>query len=70
MEVRWGGGVGWWETLVSQHPIYPTLPDTTGPKKLFCRIMGMEEFLGPEIEDDIFAVSFICLSQKVRQEFR
>ena len=34
MEVGWGGGVGWWETSVSWHPTYPTLAETTGPKKL------------------------------------
>ena len=32
----WEERVGWWETSVSWPPTYPTLPDTTGPKKLFC----------------------------------
>ena len=29
--------VGWWVTLVSCNPTYPTLLDTTGLKKLFCQ---------------------------------
>ena len=33
--------MGWWETTVSCHPTYPTLPDTTGPKKLFCQVFVM-----------------------------
>ena len=28
--------MGWWETSVSWHPTYPTLPNPTGPKKIFC----------------------------------
>ena len=29
--------VGWWETSVSWHPTYPTLPNPAGPKKIFCQ---------------------------------
>ena len=35
--------MGWWETSVSWHPTYPTLPDTTGPKNLFCHITYYED---------------------------
>ena len=27
--------MGWWETSVSWHPTYPTLPNPTGPKRYF-----------------------------------
>ena len=31
--------VGYWETLVSWHPTYPTLPNTIGLKKIFCQFL-------------------------------
>ena len=30
--------VGWWEISVSWHPTYPTLVDTTGPKKVILMV--------------------------------
>ena len=35
----------WWETSVSLYPLYRTLTDTTGPKKLFCQNFSIKIWL-------------------------
>ena len=59
--------MGWWVTLVSWNPTYPNLPDTTGPRKLFCpsffhRIGPSGPIRSSSCDVRVYVCMCVCLS--------